>query len=134
MEENFIQDNSGKWYIPDVSKSGDLIKLREKRLLKEFEEYLNSKGKLKLFRTEAIKIGFARMWKEKKYQILLMEGVNKVIYENNEYTVSTDKNVNLVSKIVECVVNNNGIIRNITNEEPSLENVFLSLTGKTLRE
>ncbi len=71
LEENFIQDNSGKWYIPDVSKSGDLIKLREKRLLKEFEEYLNSKGKLKLFRTEAIKIGFARMWKEKKYQIIV---------------------------------------------------------------
>lgn len=71
LEENFIQDNSGKWYIPDITKSGDLIKLREKRLIKEFEEYLNGKGKLKLFRTEAIKVGFARMWKDKNYQAIV---------------------------------------------------------------
>lgn len=68
LEENFIQDNEGKWYIPDISKSGDVMKLREKRLIKEFEEYLNGKGKLKSFRTEAIRAGFAKLWKDKDYK------------------------------------------------------------------
>ena len=67
LEENFIQDDEGRWYIPDPSKSADIIKLREKRLIKEFEEYLNGKGKLKIFRTEAIRVGFAKLWKEKDY-------------------------------------------------------------------
>lgn len=68
LEENFINDNNGKWYIPDPTKLGDIIKLREKRLIKEFEEYLNGKGKLKSFRTEAIRAGFAKLWKDKDYE------------------------------------------------------------------
>lgn len=68
LEENFIQDDKGKWYIPDPTKSGDIIKLREKRLIKEFEEYLEGKGKLKSFRTEAVRAGFAKLWKEKDYR------------------------------------------------------------------
>ncbi len=54
--------------MPDVTKEADLVKLREKNLWKEFEGYLASKGKLKLFRSEAIRVGFARLWKEKRYQ------------------------------------------------------------------
>ena len=71
LEENFLQDEKGKWYIPDVTKEGDVAKLREKNLLKEFEGYLASKGKLKLFRSEAIRVGFARLWKDKNYQAIV---------------------------------------------------------------
>lgn len=48
-----MQDEKGRWYIPDTTKEGDVAKLREKKLWKEFEGYMNSKGKLKLFRSEA---------------------------------------------------------------------------------
>ncbi len=71
LEENFLQDESGKWYIPDVTKEGDVAKLREKNLLKEFEGYLQSKGKLKLFRSEAIRAGFSKLWKEKNYRAII---------------------------------------------------------------
>ena len=71
LEENFLQDDQGRWYIPDVTKEGDLAKLREKKLWKEFEGYLNSKGKLKLFRSEAIRVGFSRLWKDKNYQAIV---------------------------------------------------------------
>lgn len=71
LEDNFLQDDQGKWYIPDVTKAADVIKLREKKLIKEFEEYLNSTGKLKLFRTEAIRAGFAKLWKEKNYGLIV---------------------------------------------------------------
>lgn len=71
LEENFLQDDKGRWYIPDVTKEGDVAKLREKKLWKEFEGYLNSKGKLKSFRSEAIRVGFSRLWKDKNYQAIV---------------------------------------------------------------
>ena len=71
LEENFLQDEQGRWYIPDVTKEGDLVKLREKNLWKEFEGYMNSKGKLKLFRSEAIRVGFSRLWKETNYKAIV---------------------------------------------------------------
>lgn len=71
LEENFLQDEKGRWYIPDVSREGDVAKLREKKLWKEFEGYLASKGRLKLFRSEAVRVGFARLWKDKNYQAIV---------------------------------------------------------------
>ena len=71
LEENFLQDDKGRWYIPDVTKEGDVAKLREKKLWKEFEGYLNSKGTLKSFRSEAIRVGFSRLWKDKNYQAIV---------------------------------------------------------------
>lgn len=68
LEENFLQDDNGCWYVPDIHKEGDVAKLREKKLWKEFEGYMNSKGKLKLFRSEAIRVGFAKLWKDKNYR------------------------------------------------------------------
>lgn len=71
LEENFLQDDKGRWYIPDTTKEGDVAKLREKKLWKEFEEYLGSKGKLKKFRSEAIRVGFSRLWKDKNYKAIV---------------------------------------------------------------
>lgn len=71
LEENFLQNEDGKWYIPDFTKAADVIKLREKRLVKEFEEYLNTKGKLTLFRAEAVRAGFAKLWKDKNYALIV---------------------------------------------------------------
>lgn len=71
LEENFLKDEAGKWYVPDRTKEADVAKLREKNLWKEFEGYMNSKGKLKLFRSEAIRVGFARLWKDKNYQAIV---------------------------------------------------------------
>ena len=71
LEENFLQDDKGKWYVPDVTKEADIAKLREKNLLKEFDGYLATKGKLKLFRAEAVRAGFAKLWKEQNYKLIV---------------------------------------------------------------
>ena len=71
LEENFLKDDVGRWYIPDLTKSGDVARLREKNLLKEFQEYLSTKGKLKVFRSEAIRAGFAKLWKDKDYATIV---------------------------------------------------------------
>lgn len=71
LAENFLQDDEEKWYVPDVSKEADVAKLREKNLLKEFEGYLATKGKLRLFRSEAVRVGFAKLWKDKNYKLIV---------------------------------------------------------------
>ena len=88
LEENFLQDEKGRWYVPDIKKEGDVAKLREKKLWKEFEGYLASKGKLKLFRSEAIRVGFARLWKDKNYQAIV-----DMAERLPEQTVQEDPNI-----------------------------------------
>ena len=60
-----------RWYVPDPNKSGDLEKLREKALLKEFEEYKQAKKKLRIFRLEAVRVGFKKAWQERDYKIII---------------------------------------------------------------
>lgn len=88
LEENFLKDDDGRWYIPDLTKSGDLAKLREKNLLKEFQTYLESKGKLKVFRSEAIRAGFSKLWKNKEYATIVA-----VAERLPEQTIQKDPNL-----------------------------------------
>ena len=60
-----------RWYVPDPNKAGDLEKLREKSLLKEFEEYKVAKKKLKVFRLEAVRAGFKKAWQEHDYALIV---------------------------------------------------------------
>ena len=61
-----------RWYVPDPNKAGDLEKLRERALLREFREYHESKQKrLKVFRLEAVRAGFKKAWQEKDYNTII---------------------------------------------------------------
>jgi hypothetical protein len=60
-----------RWYVPDPNKAGDLEKLREKALLREFEEYKATKKKLKVFRLEAVRAGFKKAWQERDYATII---------------------------------------------------------------
>jgi hypothetical protein len=61
-----------RWYVPDPNKAGDLEKLRERALLKEFEDYRTSTQKrLRVFRLEAVRAGFKKAWVERDYQAIL---------------------------------------------------------------
>lgn len=71
LEQNFLQDETGKWYSPDPSKATDLEHLRLKALLREFDEYVKSTGRLKQFRTEAVRAGFAEAYKKREYKVIL---------------------------------------------------------------
>lgn len=53
-DSRLLTRSKDRWYVPDPNKAGDLEKLRERSLLREFEEYRTSTQKrLKLFRLEA---------------------------------------------------------------------------------
>jgi 16S rRNA G966 N2-methylase RsmD len=61
-----------RWYVPDPAKAGDLEKLRERALLREFSEYRDSKQKkLKVFRVEAVRAGFRFSWQQNNYSAIL---------------------------------------------------------------
>jgi hypothetical protein len=61
-----------RWYVPDPNKAGDLEKLREKSLLREFEEYRAAPQRmLKIFRLEAVRAGFKKAWQEREYQTII---------------------------------------------------------------
>lgn len=61
-----------RWYVPDPNRAGDLEKIRERALLKEFKEYRTStRRKLKVFRLEAMRAGFKRAWQERGYDTII---------------------------------------------------------------
>ena len=60
-----------RWYVPDPNKAGDLEELRERALLKEFEEYKAVKKRLKVFRLEAVRAGFKKAWQERDYLLIV---------------------------------------------------------------
>jgi DNA modification methylase len=67
-----ITRSKDRWYVPDPNKAGDLEKLRERSLLKEFEDYRTSSQKrLKVFRLEAVRAGFKKAWQERDYATII---------------------------------------------------------------
>jgi hypothetical protein len=74
LEQNCVQDGNGKWRLPDPKKEADLEQLRSRALLKEFQQYLDTKGKLKVVRTEALRAGFKECWQKKDYTTIVQMG------------------------------------------------------------
>lgn len=67
-------------------------------------------------------------------KLLEITGVEKVLFSENSYKISTLKSSNLIVDLVSKITSSGGDIQNILNEDPNLETVFLALTGKKLRE
>lgn len=75
LRENFVQDEKGAWYVPDLSNAADLAKVRRKALLKEFyDSCVPGKAKLKVFRMEAIRAGFDECWKTRDFKTIVAVG------------------------------------------------------------
>jgi hypothetical protein len=80
-DSQLLNRSKGRWYVPDPNKTGDLEKLRERSLLKEFDDYRTSNQKrLKVFRLEAVRAGFKKAWQERDYATII--AVSRKIPEN----------------------------------------------------
>ena len=63
-----------RWYVPDPNRAGDLERVREKALLKEFEFYKQRTrrfGRNEKFRVEAVRAGFKKAWQDKDYTTII---------------------------------------------------------------
>ncbi len=67
-----IKKAKDRWYVPNPEREEDLQKLRERDLLKQFEEYKTHTGrKLKTVRMEAVRCGFKKAWQERDYPTII---------------------------------------------------------------
>ena len=71
LDQNFVKDGHGLWQVPDPKNESHLEQQRNRWLMKEFQQYLDSKGKLKVVRTEALRAGFKEAWQKKDYPTIV---------------------------------------------------------------
>lgn len=79
LKENFLEDESGYWRLPDPEKEADLEKIRTKKLLREFDHYvehanLAKSKKLKDARLEALRVGFKDCYQKKEFATIIKVG------------------------------------------------------------
>ena len=69
-----------------------------------------------------------------KKHISKIQGVQKIEVHDKEIKCFYSKEAYILQKIINTISNNSGIIESIESEMPTLEKVFLTLTGKQLRD
>jgi hypothetical protein len=71
LDQCFVKESDGTWHIPDPKNEAHLEQLRTRDLLREFQDYFDTKGKLKVVRTEALRAGFKEAWQKKDYSTIV---------------------------------------------------------------
>jgi hypothetical protein len=71
LEQNCVKTANGMWRLPDPKKEADLEQIRHRALMKEFQQYVDTKGKLKVVRTEALRAGFKECWQKPDYPTIV---------------------------------------------------------------
>lgn len=74
LEGSFLQDGQGRWYVPDPKKAEDLERLRTRGLLREFQAYVEGRGRLERFRSEAVRAGFKDAWGRREFATIVTVG------------------------------------------------------------
>lgn len=79
LEENFIKDEDGRWRNPDAEKAADLEIIRGRKMMKEFNMYLEQSQKpkakrMKDTRLEVLRYGFKECYRQKQYQSIVTVG------------------------------------------------------------
>jgi DNA modification methylase len=71
-DQRLIKKAKDRWYVPNPEREEDLQKLRERDLLKQFNEYKSHTGrKLKTVRMEAVRCGFKKAWQDRDYVTII---------------------------------------------------------------
>lgn len=74
LERSCLQDDEGRWYVPDPKKEADLEKLRKRERLKEFASYAGGKGQLRHFSLAAVRTGFSDAWERRDFASIVTVG------------------------------------------------------------
>ena len=83
-----------RWYVPEPGRQADVEKIRHRALIKEFEEYKETKQrKIKLFRTEAVRAGFKAAYDAGDYRTIVAVAAKlpeKVLQEDEKLLMYYD--------------------------------------------
>ena len=78
LEENFLKDVDGRWHKPDLENEADLEKIRSRKLLKEFNIYVDlaskPNAKIRTVRLEALRAGFKNAYTNKDFATIVNVG------------------------------------------------------------
>ena len=74
LERSCLQDDEGRWYVPDPKKEADLEKLRKRERLKEFATYATGRGPLRHFSLAAVRAGFSDAWERRELALIVAVG------------------------------------------------------------
>ena len=78
LEENFLKDEDGRWHKPDLENEADLEKIRSRKLLKEFNIYVDlaskPNAKIRTVRLEALRAGFKNAYTNKDFATIVNVG------------------------------------------------------------
>lgn len=99
LDQNFVEDQGGKWRVPDPKKEADLEQLRHRALMKEFQQCLDTKGRLKVVRTEALRAGFKDCWQKKDYTSIveMAKRVPEAVIQEDQALLMYYDNASLLS-------------------------------------
>ena len=71
-DPQLLKKSKDRWYVPNPEREEDLQQLRERDLLRQFEEYKTHTGrKLKTVRMEAVRCGFRKAWQDRDYPTII---------------------------------------------------------------
>lgn len=93
-----------------------------------------------LNKIKSIKIELTNISDKLKDEITSLENIKSVILNYNEetrsylLTIHHNNGADIVQRILDCIAENKCRVLNVNVIEPSLEDVFINLTGKSLRE
>jgi ABC-2 type transport system ATP-binding protein len=95
-----------------------------------------TKGQLKAIITNQKNIGIEVRSAENldKNKLEGIAGVNRVEVEDRIVKITSDSEVNNLNRIIQQLMADDIEIRSVEENEPSLETVFLTLTGRSLRD
>ena len=98
LEENFLQDDHEAWHIPDVKKESHLEQLRQRSLIREFQQYYGTSGRLKVVRAEALRAGFKEAWQKKDYTTIVQmaKRVPEVVIQEDQALLMYVDNASLM--------------------------------------
>ena len=74
LKENFIKEEDGKWVIPDSENQAHLTIMRNKRLRKQFDLFVEQAGRARRLtdtNLEALRYGFTECYKEKDFATIV---------------------------------------------------------------
>ncbi len=74
LDQNFVTDTEGRYVVPDPKKAEHLEQLREADLLRVFDGYVVGTGPLEQFRSEAVKAGFKRAYRDRDFETIIKVG------------------------------------------------------------
>lgn len=99
LEQGFFKDDDDTWHVPDAKNEAHLEQLRHRALMKEFQHYLDTKGKLKVVRSEALRAGFKDCWQKKDYTTIVQmaKRVPEAVIQEDQALLMYYDNASLLS-------------------------------------